>query len=570
MAASETDVDDASDRVTNAGLRRALLVATAIVVAIWLALILFWQESPFALTFDDAWYYLTIGRNLNSGRGSTFDGINLTNGYHPLWQLVSVLPFTVGLDDLAAARALLVLQLLVGWGLTLALLSATVARLLADWPPARRRGPMPGAANVGSVTLAATLVLFAGSPFIVKVFVNGLESGIAATVDSALLYVAIRQRGRWLVGTSARGRLGVSLLLALAFLARTDAAFLLASLGIWCVAEALTARPPKAIVRLAQLFALPAVVIVAYLAANQRLFGTPFQISGLVKRVDPLRATTVIVFALFVAAAIAAGRFAFRSTGSSRGRFPAAATFVRHTGWFAAFCVVLVGYYSVLQVQQWLWYYAPIVLYLTGLLLLGVADMVGASLRDAPERASAERAVAPVQAMLALLLGGLLAFASVQFFDPNVRSIQIANADAGVWMRANLPEGSRIASWDAGALGYFSHRDVINIDGVVNSYRYYELGRTGQGKTFWACSGLGYVANLGGDANGDDPDIRSFIAGAVDPAAAKAATVIFTRPFTYSGVLSSTGGSKSVSSEDLAVRVYALAPLSGGAASGCP
>src|SRR5262249_54431884 len=145
----------------------------------------------------------------------------------------------------------------------------------------------------------------------------------------------------------------------------------------------------------------------------------------------------------------------------------------------------------------------------------------------------------------------------------------IANADAGQWMRDHLPEDARIASWDAGALGYFSHRHVLNIDGVVNSYRYYEMGRNGQTKAYWACNRLGYVANHGGEGNGEDPDIRSFVVAAVAPTTADGAKVVFTQPFTYSGVLSSTGGSTAVAAQALAVHVYELPPVSGGAASGC-
>src|SRR3989344_1607797 len=37
---------------------------------------------------DDAFYYFQIGRNIAGGAGSTFDGMNATNGYHPLCMLV--------------------------------------------------------------------------------------------------------------------------------------------------------------------------------------------------------------------------------------------------------------------------------------------------------------------------------------------------------------------------------------------------------------------------------------------------------------------------------------------------
>ena len=84
---------------------RPLVLAAVATGLAWLAVILLWSDAPFALTFDDAWYYGEIGRSLATGRGSTFDTINATNGYHPLWQAVCVLPRLVGLDGTAAMRA---------------------------------------------------------------------------------------------------------------------------------------------------------------------------------------------------------------------------------------------------------------------------------------------------------------------------------------------------------------------------------------------------------------------------------------------------------------------------------
>ena len=39
---------------------------------------------------DDAFYYYKVALNIRNGLGSTFDGINVTNGYHPLWMLVCI------------------------------------------------------------------------------------------------------------------------------------------------------------------------------------------------------------------------------------------------------------------------------------------------------------------------------------------------------------------------------------------------------------------------------------------------------------------------------------------------
>lgn len=41
-----------------------------------------------AMLYDDFFYYLKVAENLATGKGSTFNGLVQTNGYHPLWLLV--------------------------------------------------------------------------------------------------------------------------------------------------------------------------------------------------------------------------------------------------------------------------------------------------------------------------------------------------------------------------------------------------------------------------------------------------------------------------------------------------
>ena len=54
------------------------------------ALISFCAPIKFLLTFavDDGFVHLKIAINLAKGNGSTFDGFNPTNGYHPLWVML--------------------------------------------------------------------------------------------------------------------------------------------------------------------------------------------------------------------------------------------------------------------------------------------------------------------------------------------------------------------------------------------------------------------------------------------------------------------------------------------------
>ena len=49
---------------------------------------------------DDAFYYFKVAQNIGEGAGSSFDGISLTNGYHPLWMVICIPIFTLAKFDL--------------------------------------------------------------------------------------------------------------------------------------------------------------------------------------------------------------------------------------------------------------------------------------------------------------------------------------------------------------------------------------------------------------------------------------------------------------------------------------
>ena len=558
----------------NRDLTATLMLAASLVTVLWLVVVLLWEPSVRALPFDDAFYYLEIGRHLADGAGSTFDGINDTNGYHPLWMAIVAGLFVVGLDGDEATRTALAIQVVLGWGVCLVVLASIAGRLLARWPSG---AGATAAARPARWTLFGFVVVAGGSPYVVKSVVNGMESAVAVALQALVLLVAVAWRGRWLDdGTAPASRFGVGLLLALVFLARTDAALLIGCLGIWLVVEVLRADDRAVAVGRAVALLAPATVVAGgYLLWNHATFGTWMQISGLIKRaeLDPLRVVSFLVVvglaALVLRRAAAATLPGAGRTRASRrgGRFPTAARFVDRTGFYAAFCILIIGYYNLLQTQQWLWYYAPVVFYALVLCTLGVADIVQAALRDAPAGMSAQRAMLPVQLIVAVpvVLGAAYGLAS--FGDPSMRSIIEANETAGAWIAAELPDDAVVASWDAGMLGYASGGRVLNLDGVVNSYDFYEANLAGYPAVadFLACAGVTHVANHGPDLDGGDPGTRAFIARLWGDDVADATTVVHREPFFYSG--RTVGSSGESAGGDLAVWVF---ELPGDPADRCP
>lgn len=569
---------DTEDEVWAADpLFRTLVVVVVVAVVAWAIAILVWPDAPFALTYDDAYYYFTIARNIAHGLGSTFDQVNLTNGYHPLWMAISVVPFKAGLDDLAAARALLLVQIVLGWGVSLVLVASIVARAVDGWSRVSRREEWDNRTvqRAATVTLAIGMALLAINPFVVKVIVNGMESGVAVTLDALVLWAATRipdtasRRGRMQTSWIARShqwRLAMGALLALTYLGRTDSVLLLGCLGLWCLAEVATShelRLGERWVALVELLAPALAVIVVYAAWNNATFGTPWQVSGLVKRAE-INGGHLAVFAMFLLVAAAAGWHGFRRShglrARRRGRFHHAGRFAARTAWFGAFCILLTGYYTVLQTQLWPWYFAPLVLYGIILFLLALTDAVEAALRTGRPERNPEKALLPMQLIFFTPLVLAMIFQIPAFTDPNLLSIQTANRDAGVWMKDNLPAGSVVASWDAGILGYFSHGRVVNLDGVVNSYDYYQAARKGATARFLCNEGVRYIANHGDNTNGEDPDIRAYLKSLYGKDVADRAKIIYTGPFIYSGTTTGSSGSSGGGPRPLAVHVYQFDP----------
>jgi hypothetical protein len=49
------------------------------------------------------------------------------------------------------------------------------------------------------------------------------------------------------------------------------------------------------------------------------------------------------------------------------------------------------------------------------------------------------------------------------------------------WIKNNLPKDAKIGIWNAGYIGYFSERKIINLDGLINSIELYDYYREGKG-----------------------------------------------------------------------------------------
>jgi hypothetical protein len=215
----------------------------------------------------------------------------------------------------------------------------------------------------------------------------------------------------------------------------------------------------------------------------------------------------------------------------------------------------------VLQTQQWLWYYAPVVLYAVWLLVLLVADILSAALVEADPARSVARTLGPVGLLLVLPFAVAAVLQTRVFADPDLRSIQLANRDAGEWIAANLPRDAVLASWDAGVVGYFSERSVVNLDGVVNSLAWHEATERGETARFLRDDDVGWIVNHGTDTDGRDLAIEAFIRSQFGVGAGDGASVENAWPFVFSGITTGSAGTGAPGDTPQAVFLYRLPPF---------
>lgn len=418
---------------------------------------------------DDMFYYLKIAQHIVSGDGSTFDGTEPTNGYHPGWMLISV-AFASFLQGEALMRAVL---------LTAAALFGLQATLI--WRILSRHCSLGVAAGV-------TLLVILNWRSI-AITLGGLETPLAgAAVLLVLDYCDRHSAAPW----DWRTRAWATVLLALAFYARVDLLLLVGSTLFWVLARDLLVWRTGAVRALAGVEVMTAgwLVLTApwfvFSWITSQAFLPNSRVAWSLLREMSLAAPTwggevlnqirtsmsylpdlANLLGLWPVAA-AGGALVLVPVGLLGLAFAALAwMLVRHRAavppmmWLAlGFGALVLGYYILLH--------SPRVRYLY-LAVLALAPVAAVALDQA--RANGAGARRAVPALLVVLfamssVAGIDAWRKYQGSDHFHRYHPVL-LQAALWLRDN-GGGAPVGAWNGGILSYFSGAPVTNLDGVVN------------------------------------------------------------------------------------------------------
>ncbi|MFA4015545.1 MAG: hypothetical protein RUDDFDWM_000632 [Candidatus Fervidibacterota bacterium] len=427
----------------NSASEQASLTSLCILLIVFLCLPLLvsmWKPIPYVIerfTPDDAYYYLNTALNIARGYGSTFDRINFTNGYHPLWMLILIPIYSLvgGVEE--PLRIVLTLQVIM---LSLSMwLSFDVMKRFVSKP----------------LSIIAPMLVYA---FVGLAGFYALESHLLVLLSLLAVRFSV---SRHIVFESQKVSIDdvlFALLLSLVTLSRLDSVFIFISY----IAVLVFQRNRLSIAKLLTVTVAYAVLLVPYLIWNYVHFGHLMPISGALKSafpnvvfiprhllIKPVLVRMAIPLVLSIAYMIMYGAVKVKFKGL---HLPLL-TFNLY--------VLLHACYSAF-LQDWgvfPWYFA---------LPLAIASLNIPLLLSLLQRSHL------LDACIVVLCALLVAIAMSKLFLPSRHAGLRTLYKQAMWLKANTEPDAVCIAEDAGIIGYFSQRRVINLDGLINSYEYQE------------------------------------------------------------------------------------------------
>lgn len=402
---------------------------------------------------DDAFFYIKTAQNISIGLGSTFDGLNETNGYHPLWLLFLVLlakinPF-YGFDGL---RPLFLVH-----GMLVCASSLTGWRTLG----------FLGVSNVWRFIFTLFLIGFMGFSDL------ALESGLYTLTAylSLLVSICLVTRGKSTV--LEYSLIAISFLIVLT---RLDSIIFQLCLGGGFFILSLCQRGARS--RTRNLLYIPSLLIVPSIVAflivglyNYFQYGNFETISSYLKTGYPGSLITgwfensilgikVRMLGVFFAGLFLSAWFIYRQNlvdnqKRSVERLLAAAMF------YPVFHPLILYFGAIGGVASW--YFTLDI----GLVILGAVYLAYNFENLAVGRARVWRAVRYLSVLM--VLSFVVIYLYPRFHNPH-RLPQLTMAK---WLKQNVAPAEAIYQVDGtGFTGYFSERSVINGDGLINGWDY--------------------------------------------------------------------------------------------------
>lgn len=416
-------------------------------------------KQVISITPDDVSYYFKIAANVSEGKGFTFDCINPTNGFHPLWLYVLIPIYTI-----AAGSQELLFRLPILLSLLLISLSAVMFYSVFKKFYSKK------------VALISGLIFFI---FVLIPAVNGLESALLVLMLSLLF--AYGFKAEVFTKSNHKKHFLYGLLLGSVLLARLDMFFLAIFIGLFCLVQIFLTkhnRKPEWL-RLISITGGTFLIIGPYFLYNYLNYRCLMPISGALKTSFPkvslspdvLRSFNLSSGKINLAALSFAVIFAiyylikYLRSRAIKNKHPYFELSMMVLSLTALSHSLHAAFFMKWAVQPWH--------FLPNFLFLALASSIPISY--SLEFLQNKRSDIWNQALYWIFTVTLLLFGTFRFVDhlkSQVPNWQTTTYDAAIWIKNNTPANAIFAMKDTGNFSFFSRRSVINLDGVVNNYAF--------------------------------------------------------------------------------------------------
>lgn len=165
---------------------------------------------------DDGFFYFKVVQNIVAGHGVTFDGINATNGFHPLWMLICIPVYALIKGDLITPLRVIVIL----FGIMQAFSMVVIYRLF-----------------VKSVSKLLSFLLTTTFGFSWLVYSNSFTGGLESALSFMLVVILIWKGVGYRYGKnkSAKHLIIIGIISALTVLSRLDNLIFVSFFGMWLV-----------------------------------------------------------------------------------------------------------------------------------------------------------------------------------------------------------------------------------------------------------------------------------------------------------------------------------------------
>jgi len=398
---------------------------------------------------DDAFYYFSLAKNMVQGQGIVFNKGVPTNGFHPLYAGILFLIFKLLLPVSATAPLRGALIFLSLCDAVTAYFVYKIVRNISGEPPA---------------LFAAFIWSF--NPWVIFTSLIGVESALQTAVLSGLIwhFTANRQK----LNTKKSFILGF--LMGLLFLARMDGVFVCAGIFLVLLKDAVKQKKFRNIIIMSGVAML---TVLPWLVFSVTKAGSLFPVSGPANRLLRLRDRPYLYWvfgSVYATLAYATQFFTFIGVPIPFSAVQIVLIFVlaflapllytrkkfiklaKHLNFMFIATSFYVIYYWVIQLAMRRWYAH----YFSLLITLTFPVLFFGAFKN-------RKFIKPVFSVFTVLF--LINFTAL--YGQGNSPVQAMRFEISDFID-KLPSSEKVGSFNTGVLQYFTERDVVNLDGVMN------------------------------------------------------------------------------------------------------